>query len=112
MSRKPRIVVGAFLEKSLASARNHVLMINLSISGSKSRSPRIPSRLLTFSMAAAVTLAGCAQVRNGFRSAPSEATSEIDQVPFGGAPAVEIPPQAKAMGAFLQAEVATEEGDR
>ena len=31
---------------------------------------------------------------------------------FRGKPAVDIPPQAKAMGAFLQAEVATEEGDR
>src|SRR5450759_2747263 len=32
--------------------------------------------------------------------------------PFGGTPAVEIPDDAKAMSAFLKAEVAMNEGDR
>src|ERR1700686_3253303 len=32
--------------------------------------------------------------------------------PFGGAPAVDIPDDAKAMSAFLKAEVAMNEGDR
>ena len=45
-------------------------------------------------------------------AASTGAPSEAPQSPFGGKPAVDIPPQAKAMGAFLQAEVATEEGDR
>src|SRR5260370_7368086 len=62
--------------------------------------------------------AGGEQVREGPRflppggasvSVPGEAE---ESSPFGGKPAVDIPPQARAMGAFLQAEVATEEGDR
>src|ERR1700733_8379350 len=40
-------------------------------------------------------------------------TVSTDRVnPFGGAPAVDIPDDAKAMGAFLKAEVAMNEGDR
>src|SRR5258708_19630533 len=32
--------------------------------------------------------------------------------PFGGAPAVDVPSDARAMSAFLRAEVATNDGDR
>ena len=50
--------------------------------------------------------------RPGAASASAPSETEQQPSPFGGKPAVDIPPQAKAMGAFLQAEVATEEGDR
>ncbi|MGA8057999.1 MAG: hypothetical protein WB999_07115, partial [Candidatus Binataceae bacterium] len=77
-------------------------------------------RTLTATLAAAAMLlgAGCGQQVQGPRFQPPGAASasvpsENEQSsPFGGKPAIDIPPQAKAMGAFLQAEVATEEGDR
>src|ERR1035441_3289763 len=54
---------------------------------------------------------GCSPVQrphSGFLQTVS--TDAIN--PFGGAPAVEIPDDAKAMSAFLKAEVAMNEGDR
>jgi predicted Zn-dependent protease len=75
--------------------------------------------MVALAAAALLLGAGCAQQAHGPRFQPSgtmsaSAPSEADQQqsPFGGKPAVDIPPQARAMGAFLQAEVATEVGDR
>ena len=83
--------------------------------------PKLSLNTLTEALAAAAMLLGaaCGQQARGPRFQPPGAASagfrsetEAQQSPFGGTPAVDIPPQAKAMGAFLQAEVATEEGDR
>ena len=83
--------------------------------------PKLSPNTLTAALAAAAMLLGaaCGQQARGPRfqppgaaSAGSQEETEAQQSPFGGKPAVDIPPQAKAMGAFLQAEVATEEGDR
>ncbi|MGH7814769.1 MAG: tetratricopeptide repeat protein [Candidatus Binataceae bacterium] len=69
------------------------------------------SRLLKnaiLTMAAMTTaLSGCAALSGG--GAKSAARGPT---PFGGAPAVEIPASALAMGAFLKAEVAMNGGDR
>src|SRR6202163_4100135 len=66
-------------------------------------------------LAALLIGAGGGRVQGrGFMPPSGSGLSEVEpeQPPFGGKPAIDIPPQAKAMGAFLQAEVATEEGDR
>ena len=55
-------------------------------------------------------LAGCTGTH--FNGGPVEAVSAGDGRPFGGAPAVDIPPSAYAMGAYLKAQVATQNGDR
>ncbi len=54
---------------------------------------------------------GCARVSGG-DSEPLRTVSAGGGSAFGGAPAVEIPSDARAMAAFLKAEVATNEGDR
>src|SRR5271168_823136 len=65
--------------------------------------------LLTLTMALAA-LAGCSSVHSD--NQPIQAVSAGDGRPFGGAPAVDIPPSAYAMGAYLKAEVATQDGNR
>ncbi|HEX4209952.1 MAG TPA: tetratricopeptide repeat protein, partial [Candidatus Binataceae bacterium] len=57
-----------------------------------------------------MVLAGCSSLRSNYE--PIQAVSAADGRPFGGAPAVDIPPSAFAMGAYLKAQVATEDGDR
>src|SRR5229473_4935365 len=56
----------------------------------------------------AVAIAGCARLRSG-----SSATrgANIGDRPFGGVPTIDLPPAAFAMGAYLKAEVATDNGD-
>jgi len=58
--------------------------------------------------AVAMPLAGCASTTS---KGPVQAVS-AEGAPFGGKPAVEIPSEAYAMGAYLKAEVASENGDR
>src|SRR5882757_3868539 len=62
-----------------------------------------------FIAAVAMPLVGCAGI--GSKDSSMQAVS-ADGRPFGGAPAVEIPPSAYAMGAYLKAEMATQNGDR
>ncbi len=56
-------------------------------------------------------LSGCAPTSN-HAAEPVRTVSVASDNPFGGAPAIDIPSDARAMGAFLKAEVATNEGDR
>src|SRR5512143_687476 len=65
-----------------------------------------------FVMAAAVAIpiSGCAT--ESHRGQSLHAESGNSGRPFGGAPAVNIPAAAYAMGAYLKAEVASEKGDR
>jgi tetratricopeptide (TPR) repeat protein len=66
-------------------------------------------RALIALAAASMTLAACSNMRNN----PSSYQSvSINGRPFGGTPAVDIPPSAYAMGAYLKAQMATEDGDR
>src|SRR5712692_9511101 len=119
----PRIVHGLPPQKirPALTVNIFVLIANQFVYGGRSSStPILSMRSLTATLAAAAMLlgAGCAQRTQGPRFLPPGAASasvpgEAEQPsPFGGKPAVDIPPQARAMGAFLQAEVATEEGDR
>src|ERR1700676_2059234 len=61
--------------------------------------------------AAALPLAACAGLGSP-KPSMDQAVNAEDGRPFGGAPAVNIPPTAYAMGAYLKAEVASENGDR
>src|SRR5215472_17485835 len=60
---------------------------------------------------AALVLAGCAQTAQR-PPETRETASTGDANNFGGAPAVEIPSDAKAMSAFLIAETANNDNDR
>src|SRR5207253_456690 len=62
-------------------------------------------------IAVLVAIASCSRLtrRHG---GPLETATASAPSPFGGAPTVDIPDDARAMGAFLKAEVATNEGDR
>src|SRR5215469_1817306 len=62
--------------------------------------------------AVSVALIGCSRMSSGSQAEPLRTVSVGGESPFGNAPAVEIPPDARAMGAFLRAEVAINEGDR
>src|SRR5260370_41766875 len=81
------------------------------------RSPRdshlMIRRLLTSApvilIAVSVAIASCARLSRG-RALQTANTSTPS--PFGGAPTVDIPDDARAMSAYLKAEVATNEGDR
>jgi hypothetical protein len=66
---------------------------------------------LAFFAAATISIAGCASTGSSGQS-PIQAVSNDGGRPFGGAPNVQIPPAAYAMGAYLKAEVATDNGDR
>src|SRR5713101_7837149 len=55
-----------------------------------------------------IALIGCANLRE---TSPLQAVS-INGRPFGGTPAVDIPPSAYAMGAYLKAQMAAENGKR
>ncbi|MGB6554356.1 MAG: tetratricopeptide repeat protein, partial [Candidatus Binataceae bacterium] len=72
------------------------------------------NRTFNYALAALIvclaTATGCEQIRE-LRGMPVQTVSNAGANPFGGAPAVEIPPDAKAMGAFLVAEYASDEGD-
>ena len=59
-------------------------------------------------LVAAVAIGGCARLHGG--SGPTRGASIGDR-PFGGAPTIDLPPSALAMGAYLKAEVATDNGD-
>ncbi|MGH7931993.1 MAG: tetratricopeptide repeat protein, partial [Candidatus Binataceae bacterium] len=73
---------------------------------------RLPAQwALMIVVAASMVMAGCARLDTQGPK-PVEAVSNDGERPFGGKPAIEIPKSAYAMGAFLQAEVATERGDR
>src|SRR5450755_2797446 len=66
---------------------------------------------LMFLAVVSAAFAGCTPVQHPHHSYLQ--TVSTDGVnPFGGTPAVEIPDDAKAMSAFLTAEVAMNEGDR
>ena len=68
-------------------------------------------RVLAVLAALPILLAGCSTLRRASsKPAPSAAASSA--LPFDGLEPVPIPPDAHAMGAFLKAEVATNEGDR
>ena len=58
-----------------------------------------------------LVLVGCARTAQRPPDTP-ETASTGDANNFGGAPAVEIPADAKAMGAFLIAETANNDNDR
>src|SRR6266436_6372037 len=84
----------------------------LAVSLAESQGSRFKVRLFVqwaFVAVASVALAGCAGVRG---NKPLTAASGDNSSSFGGAPAVEIPSSAYAMGAYLKALVATEGGDR
>ena len=59
----------------------------------------------------AIAFVGCSPAQRPHQSF-LQTVSNDGPNPFGGAPAVEIPDDAKAMSAFLKAEFAMNEGDR
>src|ERR1700691_1032474 len=61
--------------------------------------------------AASVAFLGCTQNTNAKPEVLRSASVGGDN-PFGGAPAVDVPSDARAMSAFLRAEVAMNDGDR
>ncbi len=61
--------------------------------------------------AASIAFLGCTQLSNARPELLRSASAGGDN-PFGGAPAVEVPSDARAMSAFLKAEYAMNEGDR
>src|SRR5260370_17795223 len=84
----------------------------LAVSLAESQGSRFKVRLFVqwaFVAVASVALAGCAGLRG---NKPLTAASGDNSASFGGAPAVEIPSSAYAMGAYLKALVATGGGDR
>ena len=64
--------------------------------------------------AASILFLGCTQISQmtSAKPEPVRSASVGGDNPFGGAPAVEVPSDARAMSAFLKAEVAMNEGDR
>src|SRR5690242_19855469 len=63
-------------------------------------------------VAVSAAFAACGQVKGPQHRPPLQTVSADGTNPFGGAPAVDIPDDAKAMSAFLKAEVAMNNGDR
>ena len=61
--------------------------------------------------AASIAFLGCTRITNA-KPELVRTVSVAGDNPFGGTPAVEIPSDARAMSAFLKAEVAMNEGDR
>ena len=61
--------------------------------------------------AASIAFLGCSSILSA-KPEPLRTVSVSGDNPFGGAPAVEVPADARAMSAFLKAEVAMNEGDR
>src|SRR5262245_59468491 len=88
----------------------------LAVTEGRSRDSRPMSKVrstLVLAICAALNagLLGCAPTQRPHHTYLQ--TVSADGVnPFGGAPAVEIPDDAKAMSAFLKAEYALDEGDR
>ena len=62
--------------------------------------------------AASIAFLGCTRITNANKPELVRTVSVAGDNPFGGTPAVEIPSDARAMSAFLKAEVAMNEGDR
>src|SRR5271169_5509652 len=69
------------------------------------------TRTIVALSAASVAFLGCSHISSS-KPEPVRTVSVGSDNPFGGAPAVEIPSDARAMSAFLKAEVAMNEGDR
>src|SRR5271154_3534082 len=67
---------------------------------------------LAFFAAVAMPIAGCAGMGSSAQTPMQAVSSDGDVRPFGGRLPVDIPPAAYAMGAYLKAEVATDDGDR
>ena len=61
--------------------------------------------------AASIAFLGCTPMTSAKPELLRSASVGGDN-PFGGAPAVDVPSDARAMSAFLQAEYAMNEGDR
>jgi len=61
--------------------------------------------------AASIAFLGCTRITNA-KPELIRTVSVAGDNPFGGTPAVEIPSDARAMSAFLKAEVAMNQGDR
>src|SRR5258708_14965451 len=60
---------------------------------------------------ASIAFIGCTSITRAKPELLGSASVGGDN-PFGGAPAVDVPSDARAMSAFLRAEVATNDGDR
>src|SRR5258708_32459001 len=96
VAQPPPFSVGA---ERLAVSEQQSRFLCSAINGS------IRGRLIATLIAA--TLIGCA----GLRGIGMRRSGGVSDRPFGGAPAIDLPPSALAMGAYLKAEVATDNGD-
>jgi tetratricopeptide (TPR) repeat protein len=72
---------------------------------------RFSTRATIALLAASIAFLGCTQNTSAKPELLRSASVGGDN-PFGGAPAVDVPSDARAMSAFLRAEVAMNDGDR